>query len=281
MDYARYFQEHSEPLIPLPGGEEPVLKSFENIEAVVFDIYGTLIISAAGDISLAGEASPVSAMVAALGHAGISLDAEAGLVTYRQVIAEHQKLTLESGTEYPEVEIREVWKDVLSKLGKEGVSTATVEEVALIFECAANPVWPMPELKPVLEGLREKGLTLGIVSNAQFYTKYMFPAFLGNTLEELGFDKRLMVYSYELKEGKPSRRLYAELVNRGVTPARTLYIGNDMLKDVWPSSQEGFNTVLFAGDNRSLRWRKNDERLKDCQPDAVITSLSQIDSLLK
>ncbi len=281
MNYARYFQKYSQPLSPLPTGEDPVLKRFGNIEAIVFDIYGTLIISAAGDISLAGEASPDSAMDAALEHAGISLDAASGLELYRQIIEEHQAGSLAAGISHPEVEIREVWKEFVSKFGKGEMSSAKIEEIAIVYECAANPVWPMPELKSVLEGLRAKGLKLGIVSNAQFYTKYMFPAFLGNTLEELGFDKDLMIYSYKMREGKPSRRLYAELAGKGVSPENTLYIGNDMLKDVWPSSEEGFRTVLFAGDNRSLRWRKDDDRLKDCHPDAVITSLSQIFSLLK
>jgi putative hydrolase of the HAD superfamily len=55
-----------------------------------------------------------------------------------------------------------------------------------------------------------------------------------------------------------------------------LFIGNDMLKDIYASSQVGFKTALFAGDKRSLRLRDDDERTAGLKPDYVITELSQI-----
>lgn len=280
MDYAEYFKEHSSPLEPEPTGEKVVLKSFDEIEAVVFDIYGTLIISAAGDISLAGEAAPDTAMERALCHAGLNCETAEALARYRDVVGKHQDRIRESGTEYPEVEIRDVWQEVVDPIGAGKLQDEMIEEMAVVYECAANPVWPMPGLRETFRELRERNLTLGIVSNAQFYTPYMFPAFLDATLPDLGFDEDRMIFSYEFREGKPSRRLYAELKIRGMNPEKTLYIGNDMLKDILPSGAEGFQTVLFAGDQRSLRWRRDDERLRDCEPDAIITSLDQITQLL-
>jgi putative hydrolase of the HAD superfamily len=62
----------------------------------------------------------------------------------------------------------------------------------------------------------------------------------------------------------------------GIEPPQTLYVGNDMLKDITPASRIGFRTALFAGDARSFRMRENDERVKDFQPDLVVTELTQL-----
>jgi putative hydrolase of the HAD superfamily len=61
-----------------------------------------------------------------------------------------------------------------------------------------------------------------------------------------------------------------------VSAAETLYVGNDMLNDVWTASQCGLKTALFAGDKRSLRLREDDARCAALQPDVIVTSLSQI-----
>ena len=113
----------------------------------------------------------------------------------------------------------------------------------------------------------------------------MFPAFLGRDLEGLGFWPDLQVYSYQEREGKPSTALYEKLATRlqahAITPRETLYLGNDRRNDVWPAQQVGFKTVLFAGDQRSLRWRRDDERLANVQPDAVINGLWELTTLLR
>ena len=46
------------------------------------------------------------------------------------------------------------------------------------------------------------------------------------------------------------------LGKNGVAPGEVLYVGNDMLNDVYAAGQVGFRTALFAGDQRSLRMRQ-------------------------
>ena len=55
-----------------------------------------------------------------------------------------------------------------------------------------------------------------------------------------------------------------------------LYIGNDMLNDIYPAKNAGFNTALFAGDARSLRLRKDVAECKNLSADLVITDLIQL-----
>ncbi len=76
------------------------------------------------------------------------------------------------------------------------------------------------------------------MSNAQFYTPYLFEAFCGANLENLGFDPEIQVFSYQLREGKPSNRLYQKIAENQ-QPASTLYVGNDMRNDIWPAQTLG------------------------------------------
>ena len=81
---------------------------------------------------------------------------------------------------------------------------------------------------------------------------------------------------------KPGLTFYQNFLQKlhtfdeSVLPGEVLYIGNDMLKDVYPAHEVGMKTALFAGDKRSLKWRREDERCKNLEPDLVITQLSQL-----
>ncbi|MDF1813135.1 MAG: HAD family hydrolase [Verrucomicrobiales bacterium] len=279
MDPVEYIRSHSGELIPAETGESPVLTKFSDIKAIVFDIYGTLLISTAGDISLAGgETAPEKAMQKALEVTGIPADPAEFLARYYTLI---EAGNCARDIPFPEVEIREIWQALLIEFGHDPAKAC---DLCIAYECEVNPVWPMPGLSDCLDPIRSSGRILGIISNAQFYTPLLFPALQNQTLEQLGFDPCAMVFSYQIREGKPSRKLYSllakNLKNRyDISPNEILYIGNDRLKDIWPAQQEGLKTVLFAGDARSLRWRKDDARLATVQPDAVVTHLNQIPKL--
>lgn len=284
---AAIFQEHARPLAPQPTGEHAHLPKIAGIKAIAFDIYGTLIISGTGDISLAENEDRSAQLATALAKAGVgNFPSDPPLADrFHRTIKAAQEKRRREGITYPEVEIRAVWKAFLGELQAEGatfdpLAAAALECLAIDYECRVNPVWPMPYLAPTLSTLASKGLTLGIVSNAQFYTRLMFPAFIGVPLADLGFALDCCIYSYAEREGKPSTVLYEKLATRlkgrGISPAETLYVGNDLRNDVWPAQLVGFKTALFAGDKRSLRWRRDDPRLETVLPDAIITDLWQI-----
>ena len=66
------------------------------------------------------------------------------------------------------------------------------------------------------------------------------------------------------------------LAKMEIMPDEVLYVGNDMLNDIMPAQHVGFKTALFAGDKRSLRWRANDLRVDEIEPEIIVTDLSQI-----
>jgi putative hydrolase of the HAD superfamily len=74
----------------------------------------------------------------------------------------------------------------------------------------------------------------------------------------------------------PFKKAAAALSAMGLKPAASLYVGNDMLNDIYPAKQLGFQTALFAGDTRSLRLRPDDPRCANLSADLVLTELSQL-----
>ncbi|MGI9455617.1 MAG: HAD family hydrolase, partial [Aeoliella sp.] len=187
-------------------------------------------------------------------------------------------------------EIREIWEEVLILFANnewiaDPLTDVDIERLAIEYEMRANPVWTMPGLEECLAAIRQAGLPLGIVSNAQFFTPQLFPALVQQNLRELGFDPELCVWSYEHRQAKPGKCLFnvtvAALAARSITPNETLYIGNDMRNDVAPAAQVGFRTALFAGDARSLRLREDDPLARGITPDAVVTDLRQILAVLR
>jgi len=274
----------STPLEPIPTDVASKLDPLPGIRAVLFDVYGTLVISASGDIGLTGERDTASAFTTALEAAGIRAPTTAGPARLEQAIRASHAQRKAAGTEFPEVDILAVWEDVLGDEvlgGKVPTSRDKLARLAVEYECRVNPVWPMPGLTRLLADLRRRRLALGIVSNAQFYTPMMLEGFLGAPLADLGFDAEYCAWSYRLLEAKPSIRIYQVALAgldrvHSIAPSEVLYVGNDLRNDIWPASLTGCRTALFAGDARSLRLREDDPRYAGVDPDRIVTALSQI-----
>ncbi|MBN2218542.1 MAG: HAD family hydrolase [Pirellulales bacterium] len=281
------FRGLARPIEPIPTGETPRLVRLPGIRAVLFDLYGTLLVSGSGDVGTQAAASD-AAMAEALAAMGIQLSVPPGDALeclYRMIRARHDELR-ESGRDWPEIDVREVWSRVLDELVKAGGLDPEAREgidvvrLAVEYEARANPAWPMPGARECLAALGEHRMLLGIVSNAQFYTLELLEAIFGCRAEPLGFNPALQFYSYQHGWGKPSRRLFemaaGELSARSIEPAAAVYVGNDMLSDIVAARDVGFHTALFAGDARSLRRRADDPRVGGVEPELVLTQLDQL-----
>ena len=289
------FAPDSAPIMPRPTAVEAKLERLPDIRAVLFDIYGTLLISASGDVGVVATQSREGALIGALQATGLQWAGEPDdiLSQFDAAIRESHQATVARGIEYPEVDIVEIWRTTLSAPGYvagpatkplPGWQQADYERFALEFELRVNPVWPMPGFMNLIAALGQRNLQLGVVSNAQFYTPLLFPALVGKSLAELGCNRELFFYSYEHGWAKPGRPLFQTAKNKlqawGIVAKQTLFVGNDMLNDVAAAMSVGFQTALFAGDQRSLRWRAGDPRVAGVQPTIVLTELAQLTECL-
>lgn len=293
QEYIKNLLNSLTPIQPIPTGVEPIFSKGNGIKALLFDIYGTLLISSSGDIDQA-EMS-VKNLKSALEAAGIKIcDGVQNvmdhiLMDFEYTVKICHEAARKNDVPYPEIDILSIWRIVLTHSRRKGLiqfhDTADIMLMTCVFEFLSNKVYPMPGLKETLAKLHEFSMPLGIVSNAQFYTPVLMNFYLNDivSLNEKvkGFDKELTVFSYKFGKGKPDPTLFEELVpvlkwKYGIIPSEVLLVGNDMLKDIYASKQAGFKTALFAGDKRSLRMHKNDERTAGLQPDFIITELKQV-----
>lgn len=292
----RDFLDQAEVLHPIDTGVKKKFGKPGNIKAFIFDVYGTLLISASGDIDQADFSN--KALGFAFNKAGIELNIreeertdllEGILQNFKTTVKNTHEQKKSQGIPFPEVDFVEVWKSVLREYNKEGIFSSYSEEnlklFTFLFELMSNKVYPMPHMKEIVNKLNDAGFPLGIISNAQFFTPVIMNYFLNGTLEEKTeisqFDNELVLYSYLLGRSKPDVDLFNEMKyilwnSYGIKAEETIYIGNDMYNDVYPAFRSGFQAALFAGDKRSLRWRENYEEVQDIQPHHIIADLRDL-----
>ncbi len=313
------------PMEPVATSVHERCQRLPAVRAVLFDIYGTLLISSSGDIGAARIRARRRAFQDALeatfdgsrGHgdradggatAALAEPAEAAELAEKTYFAAIEGIHTDkhsAGLAHPEVEIREVWAQVVEALraggylseghptdtvategpGTDGgVSDVDIERLAVRYEGLTNPTWPMPEMETTVRVIAE-AVPVGIVSNAQFFTPLLFPALVGASLDELGVRPDLCAYSYLAGEAKPSPALFEHVLatlrrEYGVAADEVLYVGNDMLNDIWAANECGLKTCLFAGDERSLRLREDEPVAAATTPTCVVRSLPAIPPIL-
>lgn len=247
-------------------------------KAVLFDVYGTLLASAAGgepNLSTGdtteGETArrELEAELKAVGYPGGSWEFHKALVN--RIRAHHQD-TLPL-VPHPEVDLEALAEEILGS-----PLEAVGRRILLLYEASVNACAPMPGASPLLTQLSESGIRLGIVSNAQFFTPLLMEALLGRSPEALGFEAELTMYSYTQGIAKPDPRLFEPVVwmlgASGVAPGEILFVGNSSVNDVAPARTLGLLTALFAGDTRS--FRPSEPGTPGALPDLVLTSLEEL-----
>lgn len=277
MFFEELIRKNSESIDIIPTEILPKGSPQNRIEVVLFDVYGTLFISGAGDISIAKRESEqnVSKLESLLRKYNLEKTPVTLLNEFFYEVEKSKDRMRNQGIDYPEVDVEDVWETVTGFENRR-----LIKKFAIEYELVINPVWPMPHAEELFYRCKNRVIPMGIISNAQFYTPYLFPSLLGLNLEDLGFVENFVFFSYAYGYCKPSLFLFemaANNIEKSYIPrGNVLYVGNDMLKDIYPARKTGFQTALFAGDKRSLNMRKGDERVRGISPDLVITDLSQI-----
>ncbi len=223
---------------------------FMAFRAIIFDIYGTLLAAPAGGVK--PDPAADSLLCEIITRHGHTPPVSPCTALHEAVRLHHVSAQIR----YPEVDLRKLWREVLAL-----PPDADTTELVMETESARHLARLMPGVPETLHHLAANGITLGLLSNAQC-----------NTLPSLGecaalFPPDLTILSYQHGIAKPSPELFDLLATRlekhGISPAETLYIGNDPLHDIEPAAARGFRTALFTGDPQS-------ERAGFCYPDYEI-----------
>ncbi len=298
-DYLKFiekFLSESTDMKPVPTLLKPFIRADSAIRAIAFDVYGTILVSASGDI----DESVISTdnLRSAFDASGIGLvnglSDKQGILTeilddFKYAIRDYHQAESSEDRPYPEINVLEIWEKIIQGNQSRNVlqfnDPLCIKCFTFIFEVLSNRIYPMPGMKEVIQTLAGKGIPLGIVSNAQFYTPLILNYFLHGSISDTEqvqpFDSDLTIFSYQHQRSKPDTYLFEWLKQQyrkkyGIYADEVLFVGNDMFRDIFPARASGFKTALFAGDTKSLRLRQEKPELRKLTPDYIVTDLHQI-----
>ena len=281
------------------------LKLLGGVEVALWDIYGTLFATRAGDLE--SSLSAADSMLRAFEIVIESYGLEGSIKRFSKcpplwlrdhylggIAKEHARLKT-AGFPVPEVRIEEIWQSILTDLCESGFNIPGKNlqefafEIAFCFEVAfQRPCFYTGALDILLE-LKKLGITQGIVSNAQFYTPILLDIFFDHQTDGQISDYRqlfhsnLCSFSFQHRRSKPDPRIFAPVIGslraKGITQEKAIYIGNDLLNDIYAAGKLGFKTAFFAADEPMVKFHETDPRVKEFVPDITVKDFAQLPGL--
>jgi FMN phosphatase YigB (HAD superfamily) len=170
-------------------------------------------------------------------------------VRCREIVSEDHQEARKRGILYPEVNWPSVMKRVLPEL--DALPRADVETFLFHHAQLFRSLRVMPGCAPVLRECIERGILLGIASNAQAYTLRELELALSEAgLDSSIFQSDLTFWSFEHGFSKPDPHVFeilrARLQNRCLPESEALIIGDREDNDIAPARAAGWRTWHFS-----------------------------------
>jgi putative hydrolase of the HAD superfamily len=236
-----------------------------DIRAIAFDVNGTLVKISTDE--------HMEQIFRAAGHLltyqGIELRRHQVSDLYFDYLRQQRKASTER---HPEADSAAVWRRIIDEHATDYTRRLPAEKLAQLPLFLAELHRGMsrrrlrlyPHVREVLTVLR-RHYPLAVVTDAQ-------SAYARAELHQVGlldyFDP--IVVSGEVGFRKPDRRLFLRATDRlGVAPEHTLYVGNDMHRDIYGAREAGLATVMFDSEQGKKEYR-------GCVPDHRITDLREL-----
>jgi putative hydrolase of the HAD superfamily len=206
-------------------------------KAIFFDLYGTLI-----DIRT-DEHDPwvYSVLSKYLSYHSVNVTSEELKEAYFGRIEQHFE---KSGEEYPEVDINEIFNEIMHQYGNKKYDEAAVSDTALLFRSLTIRQFGLfPSVADTLTRLYEN-YNMAIISDAQW-------AFTEPEIEMLGLDQffRFIILSSRFGFKKPDVRLFElAMKNLDVKPEESIYIGDVPQRDLVGAKRAGMKCILFRSE---------------------------------
>ena len=240
-----------------------------DIRAVAFDANGTLVRILTED----GMEEIFRAAGHFLTYQGIHLCRNQVRDLYFRIMAEQREASQE---EHPEFDAVGIWRRIITERQTaftRALPAAKLEQMPLFLAemcrgVSRRRLGLYPYVCEMLEVLRKR-YPLAIVTDAQ-------STYAHAELHKVGllsyFDP--IIISGDHGYRKPDRRLFQlALDGIGVSAGHTLYVGNDMYRDIYGAREAGLTTVMFDSDQGVKVYR-------DCVPDYRITDFRDLLKIL-
>jgi FMN phosphatase YigB (HAD superfamily) len=293
---------------PDPIKATPSIKPLEQIRAVTWSVYGTLLRITDGDLVFVHpqairmevamektiqEFNMWNSMTRRSGKPSDAL-----MPKYLNAV-ENAKLTSSNRRgDIPEVDSAEIWGKMIGLLNKKeyqydesvyGDLAEYAQKIAYFFHTSLQGTAAAPGALSTLTAIADAGLRQAALANGQCFTLVQ----LTHALREQGgihdvssyLSESLNTWSYEWGIRKPSVSLYAQSILRfrelGIEPDQILHVGTRVQDDLAVAKSCGFKTALYAAEKNSLQVTPEDLKNPDTRPDRLISDLSQLRDILQ
>jgi putative hydrolase of the HAD superfamily len=231
-----------------------------DVAAIAFDVNGTLI-----DIRTEEDREDIFRAVGHfLTYQGIDLRRHRLRDLYFERLKSQQR---ESREQYPEFDAAGIWRSIVEDHAGDYTRALPAERLAQLPQSLAEMYRGIsrrklklyPHVRSMLGTLRAH-FPLAIVTDGQ-------SSYARGELHKVGITEYFgpIVISGDHGFRKPDRRLFQyALDGMGVTADNTLYVGNDMYRDIYGAREIGMHTVMFDSDQGTKQY-------EDCAPDYTIT----------
>ncbi len=240
-----------------------------DIRAIAFDVNGTLIRIQTED----GDEQIFRSAAHFLTYQGIDLHRDQIRDLYFQTMKEQLRASPE---EYPEFDAVGIWRSIIDGHMTDftrALPAGKLRQMPLFLAEMARGIARQrlglyPSVREVLDVLRGR-YPLAVVTDAQ-------SANARGELRKVGllgyFDP--VVVSGDHGYRKPDRRLFQFAIDgMNVAAGNTLYVGNDMYRDIHGAREAGMQTVMFDSDQGTKAHL-------DCVPDHTITDFRDLLQIL-
>jgi histidinol phosphatase-like enzyme len=290
-----------------PAKATPYLKPLTAIKGVSWNVYGTLLRIADGNLLF--QHPQAIRMEVALDktihefNMWNSMTRKPGkpweymLQKYVHALEEQQMASSGRKGEIVEVNSANLWLKLIGMLDKKDYQYDTsiygdmdelAEKVAYFFHSALQGVEAAVNAHAALTVVASNGLRQALLADAQPFTVTQ----LTKALREQGpvaspdslFQPHLHTFSYVEGVRKPARSLFLRAMDRfnklGLEPENILYISSRVREDLAIAKSLGMRTALYAAETLGLS--ASSEEMKDAalRPDRLITDLAQVRDLI-
>jgi FMN phosphatase YigB (HAD superfamily) len=290
-----------------PAKATPFLNPLPGIKAVAWNVYGTLLRIADGE--LLHQHPQAIRMEVALDktiqefNMWNSMTRKPGKPSdymgqkYNNVVDEQRMASSGRKGDITEVDSAKVWLKLLGMLDKKdyqydaslyGSMEHLAEKVAYFFHASLQGTEAAPHAHEALLTLSAAGFRQGIIADGQVFTVAQLVHALrvqGNVSSSNGFfQPELNTLSYVEGIRKPSKALFLRAMDRfnkaGLDPSQVLYISSRVRDDLSVAKSLNMRTALYAAEKLGLHATPDDMKDPELRPDRLITDLNQVRDLV-
>ena len=240
------------------------------ITTVTFDLWQTLLLDQQ-DLGQARAMVRLEGAQSALSDLGKNFDIELIREAYNSCFQQCRKIR-DSGLDVDFREQVSIFVNHIEPDLADGLDRAVMNDIAHIYADSflAHPPPAHVDALTVLQGVKDMGLRMGLISNTGMTPGFTFRHYMAEQgmLEYF----HTLIFSDEVKLAKPAAGIFTLTLEKlGATPEQTIHVGDHVLNDVVAPKRHGMKTVWISGFYE--RDALNDPA---SEPDITVSDLGEV-----